>query len=85
MACAQVAPETVDPKQVATNIVVLSLDSVSATAAEFNALLKENGIAASVLGPKILRFVTHLDISDSDIERTASIVIDLLQRTLVAK
>ncbi len=84
-ACAQVASETVDLKQVATNIVVLSLESVSTTAAEFNALLKEDGNVASVLGPKILRFVTHLDISDSDIERTASIVSDLLQRTFVAK
>jgi threonine aldolase len=83
-ACAAVAPETVDPATVATNIVALDLRSLSCTAAEINAKLKEEGILASALGPKFLRLVTHLDISDEAIDRVNEVLPKLLQRSLVA-
>jgi len=54
------------------------------TAAEINAALKEEGILASALGPKFLRLVTHLDISDLDIEKTNQVLEVLLQRAFVA-
>ena len=80
-----VAPSTIDPVTVETNIVALDLRELSVTAAELNASLKEAGILASALGPKFLRLVTHLDFNDDQLAKVTSILPELLQRALVAK
>jgi phenylalanyl-tRNA synthetase alpha subunit len=46
--------------------------------------LKEKGILAGALGPKYLRLVTHLDLTDGDIEVVNQILPQLLQRALVS-
>jgi len=84
VAVASMAPKTINPEHVQTNIVGLDLDSIKISASELSAQLKENGILASALGPKYLRLVTHLDITDSDIEKVNSILPQLLQRSLVS-
>ena len=56
----------------------------SISAAELNAQLIEAGISAAALGPKFLRFVTHLDITDADIDQVVAVLPGLLQRSLVA-
>jgi len=84
VAVASIAPKTINPEHVQTNIVGLDLDSIIISASELSAQLKEKGVLASALGPKYLRLVTHLDITDSDIEKVNSILPQLLQRSLVS-
>ena len=83
-AAASVSESFISPHNVETNIVALDLRNLSISAHELNAQLKEAGILASVLGPKFIRFVTHLDITDSDIEKTVAVLPGLLKRSLVA-
>ena len=83
-AAASVSESFISPHNVETNIVALDLRNLSISANELNAQLKEAGILASALGPKFIRFVTHLDITDSDIEKTVAVLPGLLKRSLVA-
>lgn len=53
-------------KPVASNIVIFDLAEDSA--ADFIEKLKQEGIVASAFGPKTVRFVFHLDISESMLE-----------------
>jgi len=78
-----VAPKLIDPATVDTNIVGLDISTLKITASDLSAQLKENGVLASALGPKYLRLVTHLDLTDSDIETVNQVLPQLLQRALV--
>lgn len=83
-AVAAVAPKVIDPATVDTNIVGLELDSLKISASELSSQLKEKGVLASALGPKYLRLVTHLDLTDGDVEEVNQILPQLLQRALVS-
>ena len=63
-AVAAVAPKVIDPATVDTNIVGLELVTLKISASELSNQLKEKGILAGALGPKYLRLVTHLDLTD---------------------
>jgi threonine aldolase len=78
-----VAPKLIDPATVDTNIVGLDISSLKITASDLSTQLKENGVLASALGPKYLRLVTHLDLTDGDIEAVNEVLPQLLQRALV--
>ena len=78
-----VAPKIIDPTTVKTNIVGLDITSLKITASDLSAQLKEKGVLASALGPKYLRLVTHLDLTDGDIETVNQVLPQLLQRALV--
>jgi threonine aldolase len=65
----------VDPSSVDTNIVVLDVADAPAIAAEARA----DGVLVSVLGPRVLRLVTHLDVDDEGIEQAAKVLVPLLQ------
>jgi threonine aldolase len=78
-----VAPKIIDPGTVETNIVGLDITSMKITASDLSAQLKEKGILSSALTPKYLRLVTHLDLTDSDIETVNQVLPQLLQRALV--
>jgi threonine aldolase len=78
------APMTIDPDTVETNIVALDLTELKISAQELNAQLKSEGVLASALGPNFLRLVTHLDFSDSDLEKAIEVLSRLLKRALVA-
>ena len=84
MACAEISPDLIDASSVETNIVALDLSRLNITANELNNQLKEAGILASALGPKFLRVVTHLDITDSDMEKILDVLPKLLKRAFVA-
>ena len=84
-ACHQSAPSSIDPSTVETNIVGLDLNGSKIDAAQFAALARENGLWLSALGPMYVRLVTHMDITDSDIERACEILQKLLQSAFVAK
>jgi len=83
-AVAAVAPKVIDPATVETNIVGLELATLKISASELSNQLKEKGILAGALGPKYLRLVTHLDLTDGDIEVVNQILPQLLQRALVS-
>lgn len=55
----EAAPGVVDLPGVVTNIVLIPADGAPAVAAR----LKDAGVLVSVLGPKALRVVTHLDVT----------------------
>jgi threonine aldolase len=78
-----VAPKLIDPSTVDTNIVGLDISSLKITASDLSTQLKEKGVLASALGPKYLRLVTHLDLTDGDIEAVNQVLPQLLQRALV--
>jgi threonine aldolase len=78
-----VAPKLIDPATVDTNIVGLDISTLKITASDLSAQLKEKGVLASALGPKYLRLVTHLDLTDGDIETVNQVLPQLLQRALV--
>jgi len=78
-----VAPKLIDPATVDTNIVGLDISTLKITASDLSSQLKEKGVLASALGPKYLRLVTHLDLTDGDIETINQVLPQLLQRALV--
>jgi threonine aldolase len=57
-----------DPRRVQTNIVILEIEG-GMSAAEVTKELAERQILASGIGPKHIRFVTHMDVSRSDCEQ----------------
>jgi threonine aldolase len=68
---------TVDMGSVQTNIVVFTLVQ-GADAAAFCAALKDRGVLASAIGPRSVRFVTHMDVTREECVIAASLVEDLL-------
>ena len=70
------APWSVGPAKVATNIVVL--DTGSLPAAEVARAASGRGVAVSALGPRMLRAVTHLDVTVEECHLAGKIVGDLL-------
>jgi len=82
--CHTAVTTTIDPTTVETNIVGLDLSQMALTATEFSQMVKAEGVLVSVIGPKIARMVTHLDIDDSAVEFAADVVTEALQRALVA-
>ena len=85
IACSEASPLSVNPSEVETNIVALDLNSHKISAAEFSEILKSEGILASALGPKFLRFVTHLDFDDNQLDKVIAVLPKLLKSTFVGK
>ena len=79
-----VADHVVNPAEVETNIVILNLSGLLTDAADLSTALKGAGILSSSVGPKILRLVTHLDVSDEDIAKVNSILPELIEGALEA-
>lgn len=77
-ACHAAAPTTVDPQHVETNIVGLNLNGLSKDAPTLARECKENGVIVSALGPRYVRLVTHLDLTDADIDQACSVLGKLL-------
>ena len=63
-----------------TNIVAIDVSDYPFNASEYAATLKSNGILAGALGPNFVRLVTHMDLTDDDVETAC----EVLKRTLVA-
>ena len=63
-----------------TNIVAIDVSDYPFNASEYAATLKSNGILAGALGPNFVRLVTHMDLTDDDVETACKV----LKRTLVA-
>lgn len=68
----------VDLATVQTNIVYVKVDGTGMEPDEFVARLKERGVLCGASVPNRVRFVTHKDVSRSDIEETIEIVRDVV-------
>lgn len=66
-----------DPTRVETNIVLFEVKSM--TGEELAGRLLNRGIRLSIMGENLLRAVTHLDISRTDIDFAVAVVRDLLE------
>ena len=84
-ACAGVSAELIDPALAQTNIVAIDVSRTRHSAGELVAQLKEEGILAGAMGSKLLRFVTHMDFDDAQLEKVIKILPTLLKNSLVAK
>jgi threonine aldolase len=82
-ACYEVAKSTVEPDLVQTNIVGLELAGSTMKAIEFADAAKVNGLLVSALGPTYVRLVTHMDVSDLQIEKACEILQNLLKRAFM--
>jgi threonine aldolase len=67
----------IDLASVQTNMVVFTLLR-GGDAAAFCVALKENGVLAGALGPRVVRFVTHFDVSRDECELAAKVGADVL-------
>jgi threonine aldolase len=71
-AVADVAPGSVRPTDVETNIVIVDLASTSLDAATVAARCRADGVLVSAFGPRLVRLVTHLDVDDAGIDRAVA-------------
>ena len=56
-----------DPARVKTNILIMQLTEDAPTAAEFITRLRTRGVLAVPIGPRAIRFVTHLDFATAQL------------------
>lgn len=60
---------SIDPGQIETNIVIFDVTHSGKTPALVAAAMKKKGVLIHALGKTRIRLVTHIDISDNDIEK----------------
>jgi len=65
---AQIPGIKIDPKEVATNILVFNITATGMNTADFSRKLAERKILAAGIDPENMRFVTHMDVSREDCE-----------------
>jgi threonine aldolase len=63
-----------DPENIDTNIVIFEVDQELGTAAAFSARLRDEGVWMNATGPQRLRAVTHLDVSQQQVQRAAQVI-----------
>jgi threonine aldolase len=63
----------VRPQEVQTNIVVVGIAQTGCNSAEFQALLKNQGVLCGTIDPSTLRLLTHLDVNRNDMFQAAEI------------
>ena len=77
-ACADAAPDVVDPALVETNVVSLDLTKHALDARAFAGQMKENGVLVGVVAPQRTRLVLHLDVDDAGVDTAIAAVRRLL-------
>jgi threonine aldolase len=73
------APYGVLAGPVRTNIVPLDLTKSDLDAAAFGAAARRRGVLVSVLGPRTVRLVTHLDVDDHGVDRACDELVAVLR------
>jgi threonine aldolase len=68
-----------DPAMVATNIIVFALADAPGVpdAAAFVAACRERGVLLNAFGPRVVRAVTHLDVSAEQVDRAGPIMVEI--------
>jgi threonine aldolase len=68
----------VDAARVVTNIVPLDFTKSTVDAPTLGAAARERGVLVSVLGPRVGRLLTHLDVDDAGVDRAIEVLTGLL-------
>ncbi len=76
----QIEELRLDPAVVHTNLVFFHLSPTWGPAAEFSALLKQQGVLMLATGPTTLRAATHLDLSAADADRAVREIQEVVRR-----
>lgn len=71
---AQINGIKIDPGKVPTNILVFDISRTGMDADDFNRRLGTRNVLANTIGPDLMRFVTHLDVSREHCLRTLEVV-----------
>ena len=74
---AKCAVAEIDLDTVQTNIVIFALRSGGGAGA-FVAAMKERGVLAGAVGPRAVRYVTHMDVSREECEHAAQVTSEVL-------
>jgi threonine aldolase len=72
----------VDAARVRTNIVPLDLTKSTVDATRLGAAARERGVRVSVMGPRFVRLVTHLDLDDAGTDRAIEVLTGILSGAL---
>jgi len=73
-AVADVPNLTLTPRSVETNLVWFEVNGKLGTARNVADRLKAEGVLVAALGEKVIRIVTHLDVSKADCEKAAAVI-----------
>jgi threonine aldolase len=68
-----------DARTVQTNIVIFSLAPGAPDAAAVITAAREHGVLVVAFGPRIVRAVTHLDVTREQCERAAGVILDVIK------
>ena len=71
---AQIPGFKIDPAKVQTNIVICEITATGMTSDAISSLLAGRGVLANSVGPELLRFVTHLDVSREQCAQALEVV-----------
>jgi len=66
-----------DPQTVQTNILVIGLSDDAPDAATVILRAKERGVLIVAFGPRLIRLVTHLDVTREQCERAADVLLEI--------
>jgi threonine aldolase len=69
-----------DPATVETNIVALDVPAGAPAAPQLAAEASAAGVLVSVLGPRRMRLVTHLDVDDAGVDRACDVLAGIVAR-----
>jgi threonine aldolase len=64
----------IEPKRVATNILVFDISGTGMNTADFSQKLAAKNVLAAGINPEQMRFVTHMDVSRHDCERALEVI-----------
>lgn len=81
VAMAEMPGLTIDPDSVATNIVIVTVGEPARSVEEIVRELHAERVLALPFGPGRIRFVTHADIDDADIERAVTVLARISRKT----
>jgi threonine aldolase len=72
--------DVVDAARVRTNIVPLDLTRSALDAPSLGVAAREAGVLVSVLGPRVARLVTHMDVDDAGIDTAIDVLTGIFKR-----
>lgn len=70
---------SVNLQAVQTNMVYVDVEGTGFSAADFTAKLKEHGVLINATGPTKVRFVTHLDVNEQDVNDAVAIIESIIK------
>jgi threonine aldolase len=79
----EIAGVQIDVQHVETNIVFFDVAGVGLSAKEAVERMKARGVRMGATGPTLIRAVTHLDVSQADVERAVEVAQEVLRTTAV--